>query len=328
MEPVMNHLQRKPRLAAAPPAPGSRDAAVIYNQAGSGYVTYADGNPDRPFAFEGLHAYADRQVWHLLDSKLQDLRMGGATSIRILDAGCGPGTWLRRLVTHARYLGFTEIRARGFDVAEAQIEAAQKLAGDIAALPGVDLAFEVGHLADRLPEADGSVDITLCLYSVLSHLPVAELPGIAAEFARVTRGHVITTVRSIGSTPTVFVAPLEKARFFRHDNECDRCEIELDGGQHFSVGFHLFSASELEQIFGMHFQTEDLRGLDLFHTRFLPDPRWNPAYLAADHELLDELAQLEEAHARDPEFMERATHLLLVGRPRRPRIAMQPPLRA
>src|SRR5258705_8361103 len=37
--------------------------AAIYNQAGDDYVSYADGDPSQPFAFDGLHAYADRCVW-------------------------------------------------------------------------------------------------------------------------------------------------------------------------------------------------------------------------------------------------------------------------
>lgn len=34
-----------------------------------------------------------------LEAKLTNLRSTGATSISILGAGCGPGTWLRRPVT-------------------------------------------------------------------------------------------------------------------------------------------------------------------------------------------------------------------------------------
>ena len=73
------------------------NVAAAYNQAGGDYVAYADGDPTHLFAFNGLHAYADRRVWTLLEAKLTDLRATGASSICILDAGCGPGTWLRRL---------------------------------------------------------------------------------------------------------------------------------------------------------------------------------------------------------------------------------------
>ena len=200
------------------------NVAVAYNQAGGDYVAYADGDPTHLFAFNGLHAYADRQIWTVLEAKLTHLRATGASSISILDAGCGPGTWLRRLVTRAHVLGFSTIIARGFDVARVQVQRARLLARDLSGISGVNLTFDVADLTGELPEADASVDLTLCLYSVLSHLPVASLPKISAEVARVTSGHFITAVRPVGSTPTIFVNSIEKARYFKHDNSRDQCE--------------------------------------------------------------------------------------------------------
>jgi SAM-dependent methyltransferase len=268
------------------------------------------------FAFEGLHAYADQRLWTLLAAKLTGLRATGASSVSILDAGCGPGTWLRRLVVYARRLGFAAITARGFDVAEAQIHIARRKASDLTRLPGVALRFDVANLMDRLPEADASVDLTLCLYSVLSHLPVASLPTVATEIARVTQGHFIATVRSTGSTPTIFVDSIEKARSFRLDHDRNRFEVELGNGARVAFNSHLFTACELRDHFRPHFDVEDLCGLDIFHSRFAHDVRWNPASLAGDEQISDPLAQLEETFARNPAFMERATHLLLVGRRR------------
>jgi hypothetical protein len=66
----------------------------------------------------------------------------------------------------------------------------------------------------ELPEGDASVDLTPCLYSVLSHLPVASLLKIAAEIARVTSGF-IATVRSVGSTPTILVDSIEEGASFQ-----------------------------------------------------------------------------------------------------------------
>jgi hypothetical protein len=206
------------------------------------------------------------------------------------------------------------ITARGFDVARVQIQRARLLARDLCGISGVNLTFDVADLTGELPEADASVDLTLCLYSVLSYLPVASLP-ISAEVARVTSGHFITTVRSVGSTPTVFVDSIEKARYFKHDNSRDQCEIELWDGRHIELSFHLFTASELRSCFLDRFNIEDLRGLDLFHNRFAPEPRWNPASLAADNQFSNELERLEETYAASG-FMERATHLLLVARSR------------
>lgn len=289
--------------------------AAIYNRAGSTYVAFADGDPTRLFSFDGPHGYADRYLWSVLDAKLVELRATGARSLRVLDAGCGPGTWLRRLVTRAIDLGFTTIVARGFDVADTQVQAARALASDIALAPGVTLMFDVADLTAPLPEANGSVDIALCLYSVLSHLPTTSLPGISAEMARVTKGHFITTVRSVGSTPSIFVDSIEKARSFQFDHVQNRCEIELLDGRRFAMNFHLFTSAELINCFSDRFAIDELRGLDLFHSRFAPDPRWNAASLADDWPCQDDLDVLEEAYSKVPGMMERATHLLLVGHP-------------
>jgi SAM-dependent methyltransferase len=217
-------------------------------------------------------------------------------------------------------LGFSTITARGFDVARVQVQRARLLARDLSGISGVNLTFDVADLTGELPEADASVDLTLCLYSVLSHLPVASLPKISAEIARVTSGHFIATVRSVGSTPTISVDSFEKARHIKLDNSRDRCEIEFCDGRQIVLSFHLFAALELRSYFLAHFDIDDLRGLDLFHNRFAPDPRWNPASLAVDNQLSDELERLEESYATSTGFMERATHLFLVAR-RRPAAA-------
>jgi SAM-dependent methyltransferase len=291
--------------------------ADIYNKAGDDYAAYADGDPTQPFSFEGMHAYADRRLWSVLEAKLIDLRASGASSITLLDAGCGPGTWLRRLVLRARELGFTSIKARGFDIAHVQIQRAQLLSKPLSVLPGVTLTFDVADLGSRFVEADASVDMTLCLYSVLSHLPITDLAKIAAEFARVTAGHFITTVRPVGSPPTAFVDSIEKIRRLKQDHIRNRCEIELNDGRQIAFDFHLFTARELRGHFSSHFDIETLSGLDLFHTRFMADPRWNLPCSADGHRLSDELARLEVAHSASAEFIDSAAHLLLVARSRR-----------
>jgi SAM-dependent methyltransferase len=298
------------------------ETTAAYDLVGNNYAAYADGESPRLFSFDGLHAYADRRLWSLLDEKLRGLREAGARSVTILDAGCGPGTWLRRLVTRAVELGFTTINARGFDIAKAQIETARRRAVDLALLPGVALKFEVGDLTSPLQEATSSVDLTLCLYSVLSHLPAAGLPSVASELARATKGHFVTTVRAIGSTPTIFIDSIDKARNFRLDHIHDRYYIELCNGRRLTLSSHLFSANELRTVFGRHFDVEVLSGLDIFHSRFFPDRRWNPASVLSDKPFLDLLAQLEQVYAGDARLIERATHLLFVGRRRSSPVAV------
>jgi hypothetical protein len=146
------------------------------------------------------------------------------------------------------------------------------------------------------------------LVTIMSLMPTA--------IARVTSGYFITTVRPIGSTPTAFVDPVENVRRLNQDNIRDRCEIDLSDGRRMAFDFHLFTAVELLGYFANCFDIEDLRGLDLFHGRFMPDPRWNQVSPPGDSQLADELARLEKAYATSPEFMDRAAHLLLVARSR------------
>jgi len=117
--------------------------------------------------------------------------------------------------------------------------------------------------------------------------------------------------------PTAFVDSIEKVRRLKQDHVRDRCEIDLSDGRHIAFSFHLFTAVELRNHFASCFDIEDVRGLDLFHSRFMPDPRWNSDSPSGDSQLADELERLEKAYAACAEFMDRATHLLLVASSRR-----------
>jgi SAM-dependent methyltransferase len=301
-----------------------KNVATAYNGAGSHYASYADGDAENLFSFSGLHSYADRCLWDVLDAKLHELKARGASSVRILDAGCGPGTWLRRIVVRAHQIGFSEIYARGFDIAAVQIESARRRSRELSALPGVTLAYDVGDLLARLPEAEASVDIAICLYSVLSHLPVNELARVMAELSRVTRGHLVVTVRSIGSAPTVFVDAAENANSIELDHRRNRCLVEFRNGSRMDVPFHLFSAIELRHVTEDHFEIEDLSGLDIFHNRFVPDRHWNPPSCKVDEKFENKLCTLEEDFAHNPAFIDHAAHLLLVGKRRQAALAHKP----
>lgn len=41
--------------------------------------------------------------------------------------------------------------------------------------------------------------------------------------------------------------------------------------------------------------------------------RWSPPYLRADKRLCDQLIGLEEMYATKPEFIDRATHIMLIA---------------
>ena len=152
------------------------EAATAYDMVGEDYLTYADGDAHRLFDFSSQYSFADRQIWNRIDGALMDLRAQGRRRLRILDAGCGPGTWLVRTVARARMLGFQNIEARGFDISPEMVRPAR----DAAAFKG-DFHFEVADLTRPLAEEDDSVDLCLCLYGVLNHVPREKHDGVAAE---------------------------------------------------------------------------------------------------------------------------------------------------
>jgi SAM-dependent methyltransferase len=288
--------------------------ARAYDCAGRNYATYADGESGSLFDFTGRYGFADRQIWQRLDATQRDLASKGRRSLSILDVGCGPGTWLYRVITRSVALGFTDIKAEGIDLSPAMIALAR---ASRYARPGsarVRTVWQVADVCDGLQQADRSVDLCLCLYGVFNHLPTAELARIASELARVTAGHLFLTVRAAGSLPTIYVDAVDHASRFHQDNDTDRMEVDLLDGRHLSFPSHLFRSAELRALFAPLMPRIGLCGLDVFHSRFATDPRWNPAYLDHDPHFAAQLDRLERSCAADPDFVNRASHILLVGR--------------
>jgi hypothetical protein len=160
---------------------------------------------------------------------------------------------------------------------------------------------------------DQEFDLCLCLYGVLNHLPVTAHAQVAQELARVTQDTLFVTVRAAGSLPTIYVDSLDHARNFQQDNEADRMEIDMLNGEHIGFTSHLFTSTELDGLFRPHLKQATLFGLDVFHSRFATDRRWNPAHFDSEAEFVSDLELLEQRYACDPHFIDRAAHILFVG---------------
>jgi SAM-dependent methyltransferase len=290
------------------------NVGLDYDCAGERYHAYADGDPGKLYDFDGQYAYGDREIWRIVGNTLNKLRVRGTRELSVLDLGCGPGTWLRRIVERAGQMGFTRITARGVDLAETQVRRARLLAQNLARRPGVSLRFEAGDIRERMPESDGSVDICLCLYGVLNHLPASDLPVIFGEAGRVTKGKFVATLRAIGSTPTIYVDGVKAAKAYRQDNAHGRLEVEFQDGRRTSFASHLFSAAEVRALAAPVLEIQELSGLDLFHGRFAADPDWNPAEAVPGAVFIQALHGLERRYRRNPAFVDHATHLLLIAR--------------
>jgi SAM-dependent methyltransferase len=234
--------------AANVPAAVGANVGLDYDRAGERYRAYADGDVKKLYEFDGQYAYGDREVWRIAANTLKEMRARGERKLSLLDLGCGPGTWIRRVVGRALQLGFTQIRARGVDLAEAQVRRARLLSHDRAGHAGVSVRFEAGDIRRPFSEADRSVDICLCLYGVLNHLSPDALPAVFGEVARITKGKFIATARAIGSTPTIYVDGVKAARACHQDNVLGRLDVEFGDGSQTSFPSRLFSAAEIRTL--------------------------------------------------------------------------------
>lgn len=285
------------------------EAAEAYDALGERYRDYADGDGSRLFDFSSRYSFADREIWQRIDAVLVALRASGQTTLKVIDAGCGPGTWLLRVVLRARALGLDSIEAHGFDISPTMIdlarEAGKRLIGADHCPNFTSCDIEQGLLAHG-----GPADLVLCLYGVLNHLQAARHDAVAASLAKAAKGPLIVTARTIGSLPSIFVTGVEDARDFHHDHLQDRLSVDLKDGRHIEFSSHLFTASELTSLFEDRGKIAELVGLDLFHGRFAPDRRWNPPS-ASDRDFDEALIRLEHLCASDRAFINRAAHVLL-----------------
>jgi SAM-dependent methyltransferase len=311
---IRHYRPRTPQLST-PAGIGRADdtgTARAYDAAGQNYLTYADGDAAQPFTFSSRYSFADREIWRRIDTTLKHMAAEHRRTLRLLDVGCGPGTWIRRVALRARALGFTTIEAHGIDLSPAMLALARTSAATLND-PAITITFTEGDITAGLGEEYHDFDMTLCLYGVLNHLPQPTHARVAATLSRVTTGTLFTTVRTIGSLPTIYVDSLDRARTFHQDNDADWMEVDLLDGRHLGFPSHLFSADELRALFQLHVGDISLVGLDVFHSRFATNSHWNPPMNDAEEAFREDLEALEQQYCCDRNFINRASHILLVG---------------
>ena len=300
----------------------SRAIASAYDHAGEDYAFYADGEGhEDPSSGDGRFAHGDGIVWDAIRGAIDDLHASGASTLRILDAGCGPGTWLNRVAAYAHRQGGFDIEAVGVDISKGQLEIAHTR---VASSNPRDCAqrckitFLEHDLSDPLPWPDQHFHIVLCNYAVLNHLPRTALPRTIRDLCRVASHCVIVSVRALASPPTGCITGTEQMRDFRQD--CGRGELKVllkDGTEH-RLTFNLYSAVTLRAMFAQHAAIADMRALDLFLSRFAADAKWTSNVIDAlpgRAEVMGKLKELEERLCRLPAWLDHGTHILIVAEP-------------
>ncbi len=309
----------------------ARQTASAYNYVGNDYSRYADGDGTTELSQPGNRfAHADAIVWKAVCSSLDELRQAGVSNVRILDAGCGPGLWTKRIAEYAHRSGLG-VAVVGFDISKAQLDMARKEAAKfLGGCPnGVKptLQFIEHDLANRLPWVDEYFHLVLCNYTVLNHLAKDTLPGAIRELCRVTAGRVIATVRAVGSPPSACIIGMEQVREYRNDPTRGQLALVLKDGSQHTLPFNMYSSEALEALFAPYADIVDLRAMDLFVSRFAPDANWSASLLANLPErqgLENKLKEMEDNLCRLPGWIDHGTHILIVVQARADKCRSRP----
>jgi SAM-dependent methyltransferase len=312
----------RPRILQRVRTTPTRSPASAYDHVGDAYGGYADGDAvDDPGAVSNRFAHADTIVWRAIRATIDDLRASGVSTLRVLDAGCGPGTWITRIAAHANRLGLA-VEAVGFDIAHAQLEIARNNAASLKTRcheGSLQIEFLNHDLSQPLPWCDAHFHIVLCNYVVLNHVPRDAVARAVEELCRVASHRVVATVRALGSPATACIIGQERVREYHQD--CARGELKLalkDGTEH-RFTFNLYGADVLRLMFAPHATIVELRAVDLFVSRFAADPHWTASLLnglAGRQEVLRNLGEIEETLCRQPGWIDHGTHVLIVGQPK------------
>lgn len=298
-----------------------RAIASAYDHVGGEYGSYADGDGlEDPSEGPSRFAHADAIVWETIRKTIDQLRGTGVSTVRVLDAGCGPGTWIRRIAAYAHRQGI-DVEATGIDISEGQLEIARGRAQSFKARhPDARWTLEFSHhdLAEPLPWPDGHFHMVVCNYVVLNHLPKSALARAVKELCRVATCRVIATVRALAGPATGCIIGTEKVREYHQD--CGRGELKLalkDGTEHL-LTFNIYSAETLRTLFSPHATIVDLRAVDLFLTRFAPDANWTGNLvncMTGRQEVIRKLQESQEALCRQPGWVDHGTHVLIIAQP-------------
>ncbi len=301
---------------------GTGAIASAYDHVGAQYGQYADGEaPEDPATAAVRSAHADAIVWAAICKAIDELRDSGATTLRVLDAGCGPGSWLRRISARARRQGLA-VDALGFDISMGQLRIARREAdrflADFADRDMVKLRFVEHDLTKPLPWADGRFHIVVCNYAVLNHLPRAALPEVVRELSRVASFRVIATARALASPPTASIASLDQVLDYHQDCGNGTLALNLKDGTKHVFTFNLYGARTLEALFANCGSVLEIRAIDLFQSRFAADVNWTASLMSSlpgRQEVVQKLRQIEEELCRLPGWIDHGTHVLIVTQP-------------
>ncbi len=260
------------------------------------YVKFADGDVEEDlFSFQKFRNYWDYNditTWKMIKRHIAEVQPR-----RVLDIGCGAGSWSLRIAHD-----FPEVAVTGIDYSPGQIDRALELMKNY----NFDhrVRFDVAD-AMGLPFDDNEFDVSICLHDVLNHIPDHE--EATREIMRVTSKLNITSVHGLYAPPTFFIRSKEDITAYEKDGNIVRFEDE-DGEEH-EVYFKRFSSSELKDGFAEHGEIIDCLGIDIFCYKSFDGHEMDYA------SVFPHFDELERSCRRELPFIDFAKHIMIVSRP-------------
>lgn len=298
----------------------------FYDAYSDSYTDYANGTSALSELLELKEAdishafsWGDVQTWQSIVRSLdliidQRLQADDTTPISVVDIGCGDGTWALRVAHHCVARG-TSVSVTCLDLSPAMLESASKQFDEFLSRSEpdrVNVAYALCDLAKGLaaPIKARGFDLTLCLHTVLNHLPAASLCFAIAELVAATRGFLHFSVKPPFSRPTFYAAPMSDILHFDRRNE-HLYAVDRTGSFHI-LRSNLISHQQLEEALAPLPGSATFIGLDVLVSRLTPDPRWVGDDPTAKLLPIDDLLSLEAKTARDPRYLNFANHILAI----------------
>lgn len=259
------------------------------------YMAYADDGIEKSlFNFLSLKNhwdYNDLVTWEAIE---EDIIRSGAK--RIIDIGCGVGSWVLRIAAH-----FPDVEVVGIDFSEQQIKRAKKLLEKYPKLKK-RVKFKVGD-AKALEFADNEFDLSICLHDVLNHIPDYE--KAIDEMIRVAARNIVS-VHTVGKR-TFYICGREKINgWIKKD---DILTFTKEDGTLVKMYDHLFTLSELKQAFRNKRVVRKIFGIDIFASQIINECSKVKSTVS---EILQKIRALEEAVNGNEAFANNAEHIMLI----------------
>lgn len=293
------------------------DTSRAYNAYPEDYEKYADGNvKENLYDYEDrIHGFADKTTTEKIEQIVTKCLSKRKGPLKILDFGCGSGTWLRRIMDKFVVSKGARIECVGVDISDALLSLAERRLEEYNRKMGtkINIQFRWADLSESLPFGDNEFDITLCLYTVLNHIPVSNVQTAVQEMLRVTKEVNVTSIKPAGGMPTVYVCNIED--IVKYEQSFETLTFLHRNGEQWTICSHLFTREEIIDIFSEFSRVEECLGLGIFSPRLKSPNTWRTKSGEASFKAVrEELEELEKSFCSKPQWIDMANHIMVISR--------------